>query len=114
MLRASRRCLNRAEKLTMRTAEHGGYRAFIVAAALLAASAASATPKGGELRIDWSTIDAGGGNATGGTYSISGTIGQVDADPLQPASGGAFELTGGFWVIDAAPPSDQVFRDGFE
>lgn len=29
--------------------------------------------------IDWSTIDGGGGTLTGGTFTLSGTIGQHDA-----------------------------------
>ena len=49
--------------------------------------------------IDWFTIDGGGGNSTGGVYSVSGTIGQPDAGRL---SGGNFTLDGGFWGIIAA------------
>jgi hypothetical protein len=82
-------------------------------AALLAASTTS-VQSGGDLSIDWSTADAGGGPVSGGDFELNGTIGQVDADPLQPASGGIFELTGGFWVIDAALPSALIFGDGFE
>ncbi len=89
-------------------------RALISAAALLLTGAASAAPTGSDLRIDWSTIDAGGGTASGGSFAVSGTIGQIDADPLQPASGGNFVLAGGFWVVDAAPSSDALFRSGFE
>jgi hypothetical protein len=46
--------------------------------------------------IDWYTIDGGGAqNLTGGTYSLSGTIGQSDAGSQ---SGGTYALNGGFWV----------------
>lgn len=86
------------------------WRLLAVALCVLATGAASA---GGELRIDWSTMDAGGGSASGGNFSLSGTIAQIDADPLQPSSGGDFELTGGFWVIDTAG-LDQIFSDDFE
>jgi hypothetical protein len=49
--------------------------------------------------IDWSTIDGGGGTSTGGSFSLSGSIGQPDAGT---SSGGPFTLQGGFWsVIDA-------------
>jgi hypothetical protein len=48
--------------------------------------------------IDWFTIDGGGGTSSGGTYSLSGTIGQPDAGKM---SGGTFTLDGGFWAIDA-------------
>jgi hypothetical protein len=39
----------------------------------------------GPYRIDWYTIDGGGGTSTGGTgsggpYVLTGTIGQPDAD----------------------------------
>ena len=50
--------------------------------------------------IDWFTIDGGGGTSTGGVYSLSGTIGQPDAN-AQPMKGGNFSLTGGFWSLFA-------------
>lgn len=84
-----------------------------------------------QYEISWYTIDGGGGTSTGGSYSLSGTIGQPDADvvSLCSADGGAgcinptYELTGGFWAgIQGAPaPSPScgadlacIFRDGFE
>lgn len=59
------------------------------------ASAAAAQ----DYSIDWQTIDGGGGTSTGGVYSVSGTIGQHDADTM---SGGQFTLTGGFWALPVA------------
>jgi hypothetical protein len=44
--------------------------------------------------IDWWTIDGGGGMSSGGSYTLSGTIGQPDAGS---ASGGGYTLAGGFW-----------------
>lgn len=44
--------------------------------------------------IDWSTIDGGGDTSTGGSYALTGTIGQPDAGIL---SGGNYTLQGGFW-----------------
>ncbi len=45
--------------------------------------------------IDWATIDGGGVTfASGGPYSLGGTIGQADAGA---SSGGVYELAGGFW-----------------
>lgn len=84
-----------------------------ILAAALSVLMAGAAPAGDDLRVDWSTTDAGGGIATGGDFSLSGTIAQVDADTLQPSAGGDFELTGGFWVIDTTAP-DLMFRDDFE
>lgn len=50
--------------------------------------------------IDWFTIDGGGGTSTGGVFSLSGTIGQPDAN-AQPMTGGNFSLVGGFWSLFA-------------
>jgi len=41
------------------------------------------------------TVDGGGGTSSGGTFSVSGTIGQPDAAPV--SAGGTFAVTGGFW-----------------
>jgi len=46
--------------------------------------------------IDWFSIDGGGGTASGGGYTVNGTIGQPDAGTL---SGGNYSLTGGFWSL---------------
>ncbi|MBI3850309.1 MAG: hypothetical protein HY298_08480 [Verrucomicrobia bacterium] len=51
-------------------------------------------------RIDWFTIDGGGGSSTGGVYSVNCTIGQPDAGPT--LSGGNFTVDGGFWSLIAA------------
>jgi len=46
--------------------------------------------------ISWYTVDGGGAqDLTGGTYTLSGTIGQFDAGSQ---SGGAYQLNGGYWV----------------
>jgi len=49
--------------------------------------------------IDWFTIDAGGGTSTGGTYTLTGTIGQPDAGAM---TGGSYSLIGGFWGVAVA------------
>jgi hypothetical protein len=46
--------------------------------------------------VDWYTIDGGGGTSSGGSYTLSGTIGQPDAS-LVPLTGGNYTLQGGFW-----------------
>ena len=48
-----------------------------------------------DYEIRWHTIDGGGGTSSGGTYQLTGTIGQPDAEYLD---GGPYELLGGFWV----------------
>jgi hypothetical protein len=45
-------------------------------------------------KIDWYTVDGGGGTSSGGAYTLSGTIGQPDAGTL---AGGNYLLEGGFW-----------------
>jgi hypothetical protein len=45
--------------------------------------------------IDWYKIAGGGGASIGGTYQVSGTIGQPDASGA--STGGNYSLTGGFW-----------------
>ncbi len=47
--------------------------------------------------IDWYKVSGGGGTSTGGTYAVSGTIGQHDAGG--PMTGGNYSLTGGFWAL---------------
>lgn len=63
-----------------------------------------------------STVDAGGARSSGGGFVVEGTVGQHDAEPLQPSVGGAFAVTGGFWtgVVSAPPPGDAIFSNGFE
>ncbi len=49
---------------------------------------------GGAYDLTWNTIDNGGGQSTGGSYALNGTIGQADASVL---SGGGYILSGGYW-----------------
>ncbi len=56
--------------------------------------------------LSWNTIDGGGvmrsiDDDDDGDFVLSGTIGQPDAGRM---TGGAFELTGGFWF--ETPPGD--------
>lgn len=45
--------------------------------------------------LSWWTIDSGGGTSSGAGYSLSGTIGQLDAGLLMTGPG--YQLSGGFW-----------------
>jgi hypothetical protein len=56
--------------------------------------------------VTWFTIDGGGGTSTGGVYSISGSIGQPDAQATM--TGGAYSLTGGFWALPVAVPNHEA------
>ena len=55
--------------------------------------------------LSWFSIDGGGGTSSGGSYSVSGTIGQPDAGVL---SGGNYTIAGGFWSAVAATPSGST------
>jgi hypothetical protein len=56
----------------------------------------SAMACGDSFDIPWYTIDGGGGTSAGGSFVLSGTIGQPDAGAFMTA--GAFDLAGGFWT----------------
>src|SRR2546427_9341844 len=47
-----------------------------------------------EFRVEWFTLDDGGGTSSGGLYSIGGTIRPPDA---RWVSGGGDSLGGGVW-----------------
>jgi hypothetical protein len=51
-----------------------------------------------QFSLDWWTIDGGGGQSSGGSFTVTGTIGQPDAGRM---SGGTFTVEGGFWAIVA-------------
>jgi hypothetical protein len=45
--------------------------------------------------VTGSVVAGGGGTSSGGSYQVSGTIGQPEAGAAM--SGGGYSLTGGFW-----------------
>ena len=101
----------------------------VIALALLACGTAIAQPRTGATPASAGTascppalatprhvVAGGGGTSSGGVFMVRGTIGQPDADPLQPSTGGRFAVTGGFWpgVRPSAPRPEALFDDGFE
>jgi hypothetical protein len=71
----------------------------------------ASSPHGSDFDLSWYTIDGGGAMWTTDRYfELSGTIGQPDAGAIM--AGGAFELTGGFWV--AAGPADESCPADFD
>jgi len=54
------------------------------------------------------TINSGGSTSTGGTYQVSGSIGQVDASSKLTSAN--YSLNGGFWHEN----NDLIFKNGFE
>lgn len=95
--------------------------ALILAAATPSFAGADSESAGGIYRLDWWTVDGGGGIRSDGAgptpYHVGGTVGQPDAYSM---TGGAYRLRGGFWsgreqlgttdtpALPAARPS--VFR----
>ena len=69
---------------------------FLVLLVGLTAMTAASSPLASGFAIPWWTVDNGGGTSQGGTYTLSGTIGQSDAGN---ASGGDYRLASGFWSI---------------
>jgi hypothetical protein len=65
--------------------------------ALMAALFSFQTASAQSYSIDWYKVSGGGGTSTGGTFSVSGTIGQPDASGAM--SGGNYSVTGGFWSL---------------
>lgn len=64
------------------------------------ALALAASPAAAQYEIAWWTVDGGGvTGATGGTYTLSGTIGQPDAGG--PYTGAPYTLHSGFWALIA-------------
>jgi hypothetical protein len=61
----------------------------------LLCSTAGIAQSGGTFTITKSVIADGGGRATGGTFTVDGTIGQSVAGG--PSTGGTFSLASGFW-----------------
>jgi hypothetical protein len=64
------------------------------------------TNSGAQYELSWYTIDGGGGRSTGGSFVLTGTIGQPDA---AYSTGGGYELLGGFWT--GGPLCVVDFRD---
>lgn len=81
-------------------------------AMLLASSLSAELPSGGNYVLLASTIDNGGGMATGGSFVLHGTAGQPEAGKTA-AKGGKYILAGGFWaeIVDTI---DLIFQDRFE
>ncbi len=69
---------------------------LLILLGLLLVSGSVIASSGGTFDLPWMTVDGGGGSSSGGSYALSGTVGQTDAGG--PLSGGSYTLNGGFWV----------------
>ena len=77
---------------------------------MIAISAAAQLVAPGPIDLTWSTIDSGGGTSSGGTFTMSATIGQPEAGATM--SGGAFTMAGGFWPGVTLPCAGDVTGGG--
>ena len=100
--------------MTMKILSHS--RWYLVAAGLLMGLVAVSIaadrpgPQRGDLTIEWWTVDGGGGMDTaGGAFTLSGTIGQLDAGDPVTMTGSTLSLTGGFWA--GVAPAGPVLGD---
>ena len=75
----------------IRRAKRFHFLGWMILPLLLAAFIALAA---GPFGISWWTVDGGGTVSVGGGYTLTGTIGQADAETLR---GGPYTLQGGFW-----------------
>lgn len=69
---------------------------LVILIVLALSSAVALAQTGGGYDLSWSTVDGGGGTSSGGTFSLSGTVGQPDASTAM--TGGTYTLRGGFWA----------------
>ncbi len=59
--------------------------------------------RGFAQELNWHTVDSGGELWTaGGTYAVSGTVGQPDAGTVM--TGGVYQVVGGFWALPLPAP----------
>lgn len=65
----------------------------------------------GGYSLDRYTIDAGGGDSSGSGFVLRGSIGEPDVNASGPATGGNYEISGGF---RGAGGSDRIFANGFD
>ena len=71
-----------------------------------------AAPAGAQFVITRSVIAGGGGESSGGVFTVRGTIGQHAAGPASGAmTGGSFGHTSGFWA--GLPCAVDFNSDGF-
>lgn len=76
---------------------------------LLTASVYAETNGTTTYEITKHTISSGGGQVSGGGYTLVSSIGQIDAG--HNATNGTYEFNGGFL---AGANNDIIFKDGFE
>ena len=86
------------------TKKHRSFVPMLLLAALgsLALTAIVLGQASGALNLSWSTIAGGGGESTGGQYTLDDSLGQPIASSAPSSGGGRFSLTDGFWQLGSA------------
>jgi len=80
---------------------------FVLLGLLLVLSSIPVYANTSDFELHWFSIDTGGtGSSSGGSYTLSGTIGQPDAGLMD---GGDFTIQGGFWNSDTASSLLDIF-----
>jgi hypothetical protein len=75
---------------------------WLVAVLLLAPTVALGQT-GGDFDLSWSKISVGGASvATGGSFTLAGTVAQIDAAAKSSSADRTFQLFGGFWPVDVS------------
>jgi hypothetical protein len=93
------------EEISMRTS-------MAFAAWLLASVALAQVPSGGPYRLPKQVIAGGGERASGGSYQLTGTVGQSTTASI---TGSAYVLQQGFHSsTNTGSAPDPIFRNGFE
>jgi hypothetical protein len=103
----------RAAARRLRTGRLGVALGILAGAGLLVPLFALAQSASASYEIPRQSIDGGAGRATGGGYTLHGTIGQPDAGPTMTSA--SYTLRGGFHrATPGGALPDPLFSDGFE
>jgi hypothetical protein len=85
------------------TCGRGRFRTRGLFLALLLSLTAAQTAHAQSFSIGWFKIAGGGSSSTGGSFAVSGAIGQPDAGG--PLTNAQYSVRGGFWVLPQAVPA---------
>jgi len=84
---------------------------FMVFTALTVAKTTEDTKGTTTYEITKHTISSGGGQISGGVYTLVTSIGQIDAG--HNTTGGIYEFNGGF-LTTSTPTAEIIFKNDFE
>ena len=83
-------------------------RKFLLALTVFLLLSAVAFTYSQSYEMKWWSIDGGGAKSSGGSYAITGAIGQPDTG--EAMSSGPYNLDGGFWQATTSrlPPENPI------